>query len=82
MIPITEPRQDRSASMRTVPLRERKFDLVFMVFFVVNACFITYIVDLEQLVIADPANFEYPLWPPRAAGRPRALVRRTTTTRC
>jgi len=50
--------------MRTVPLRERRFDLVFLVFFVINASFITYVVDLEQLVIADPANFEYPLWPP------------------
>jgi hypothetical protein len=24
---------------------------------------ITYWVDLEQLVIADPSNFEYPVWP-------------------
>ncbi len=45
-------------------MRERRFDLVFLVFFVVNASFITYVVDLEQLVIADPTNFEYPLWPP------------------
>jgi len=48
----------------TVPLRERKYDLVFLVFFVINAGFITYIVDLEQLVIPDPAHFTYPLWPP------------------
>lgn len=50
--------------MAPVPLRRRKFDLIFIVFFVVNLTFITYIVDLEQLVIADPANFEYPIWPP------------------
>ncbi len=50
--------------MRTVPLRERRFDLVFLVFFVINASFITYVVDVEQLVIADPENFRYPLWPP------------------
>jgi hypothetical protein len=31
---------------------------------VVNLGFITYVVDLEQLVIADPAHFSYPLWPP------------------
>jgi hypothetical protein len=37
------------------------------VFFFVNILFITYIVDLEQLVIPDTANFTYPLWPPRAA---------------
>ncbi len=30
----------------------------------VNLGFITYIVDLEQLVIADPNSFSYPLWPP------------------
>src|SRR5689334_846101 len=48
----------------TVPLRERKVDLLFIVFFVVNLGFITYIVDLEQLVIADPKNFSYPIWPP------------------
>jgi len=50
--------------MRTVPLRQRKYDLFFIAFFVVNASFITYVVDLEQLVIADPENFRYPLWPP------------------
>ena len=26
--------------------------------------FITYIVDLEQVVIADPYHFSYPVWPP------------------
>jgi emopamil binding protein len=51
--------------MSPVPLRQRKLDLIFVVFFVVNLAFITYIVDLEQLVIADPTNFEYPIWPPQ-----------------
>jgi hypothetical protein len=46
------------------PLRRRPVDLVFIAFFVVNAGFITYIVDLEQLVIHDPAHFTYPVWPP------------------
>ncbi len=50
--------------MDAVPLRERKLDLVFLVFFVVNLSFVTYIVDLEALVIADPSDFEYPVWPP------------------
>jgi hypothetical protein len=47
-----------------VPLRRRRYDLIFVAFFVVNLGFITYIVDLEQLVIADPAHFSYPVWPP------------------
>jgi hypothetical protein len=47
-----------------VPLRRRRIDLLFLVFLVINLGFITYIVDLEQLVIADPANFNYPAWPP------------------
>ena len=50
--------------MTTVPLRQRKFDLIFLGFFVLNATFITYIVDIEQLIIADPNNFTYPVWPP------------------
>lgn len=50
--------------METVPLRRRKLDLLFVVFLAVNASFVTYIVDLEQIVIADPANFRYPIWPP------------------
>ena len=50
--------------MQPVPLRDRKIDLLFLAFFVVNLFFITYIVDLEQLVIADPAHFSYPVWPP------------------
>jgi EXPERA (EXPanded EBP superfamily) len=50
--------------MRTLRLRERKIDLLFLAFFVVNLGFITYIFDLEQLVIADPSHFEYPIWPP------------------
>ena len=50
--------------MQPVPLRERKIDLLFLAFFVVNLGFITYIVDLEQIVIADPSHFAYPVWPP------------------
>jgi hypothetical protein len=50
--------------MEPVPLRERKVDLLFLAFFVVNLGFITYIVDVEQIVIADPYHFSYPAWPP------------------
>ena len=51
---------------QAVPLAERKLDIVFIGFFLVNLCFITYVVDFEQLVVADPAQFTYPLWPPAA----------------
>jgi hypothetical protein len=47
-----------------VPLRRRRYDLIFVAFFLVNLVFITYIVDLEQLVIANPTHFTYPVWPP------------------
>ncbi len=46
-----------------IPLKERWTDYIYIAFFLVNLLFITYIVDLEQLVIKDPANFKYPLWP-------------------
>ena len=49
-----------------VPLSKRPLDLLFIAFFSLNLFFITYIVDLEQLVIADPRDFVYPPWPPAA----------------
>jgi hypothetical protein len=49
---------------RPIPLRARKLDILFIVFFAINFGFITYIVDLEQLVIDDPSDFDYPVWPP------------------
>lgn len=48
-----------------IPLSKRPFDIACVVFFFINLTFITYIVDLEQLVIADARNFQYPIWPPR-----------------
>ena len=50
--------------MVSIPLRERRLDLLFIAFFVINLGLITYIIDLEQLVIADPTHFTYPAWPP------------------
>jgi EXPERA (EXPanded EBP superfamily) len=47
-----------------VPVRKRRKDLVFVAFFLVNLTFVTYMVDLEQLVVADPHHFSYPAWPP------------------
>jgi len=46
-----------------IPLKERPLDYIYLAFFFVNILFITYIVDLEQIVIGDPAHFSYPVWP-------------------
>ena len=48
----------------TVPFSQRKVDWIFVGFFLVNFFFITYIVDIEQLFIPDPYNYEPPPWPP------------------
>lgn len=54
-------------SRRVIPLSQRPGDIAILAFFLINILFITYVVDIEQLVIADPAHFTYPLWPPRPA---------------
>jgi len=52
--------------MRTrIPLKRRKIDYLIIAFFILNLGFITYIVDIEQIVIPDPYHFDYPVWPPR-----------------
>jgi emopamil binding protein len=50
---------------KIIPLSERRLDLAFIIFFAINIGFITYIVDIEQLTVADPSHFTYPLWPPK-----------------
>jgi EXPERA (EXPanded EBP superfamily) len=52
---------------RVIPLARRPGDSAIIVFFLVNLLFITYVVDLEQLVIANPYHFSYPFWPPTPA---------------
>jgi emopamil binding protein len=47
-----------------IPFTRRKIDWVFVVFFLINLFFITYIVDVEQLIIPDPNHFQQPVWPP------------------
>ena len=47
-----------------VPLSRRPLDVALVVFFVVNLCFTTYVVSLEQIVIDDPFRFTPPAWPP------------------
>ncbi|HEU4384698.1 MAG TPA: emopamil-binding family protein [Anaeromyxobacteraceae bacterium] len=49
---------------RPVPLRRRPLDVALIAFFAVNLFFTTYVVSLEQVVIADPFHFAPPPWPP------------------
>ena len=48
----------------SLPLSKRPLDIAIIVFFIINLFFITYIIDLEQLIIADANHFQYPSWPP------------------
>jgi EXPERA (EXPanded EBP superfamily) len=50
----------------TIPLSQRRGDIAIIAFFLVNILFITYIVDLEQLIIPNASHFTYPFWPPHA----------------
>jgi len=49
----------------SIPLSRRWIDIVLVGFFLVNLLFVSYLIDIEQIVIADPAHFTYPIWPPR-----------------
>ena len=49
---------------RPIPFSQRRVDWIFVAFFLINFFFITYVVDLEQLVIPDPSHFQQPVWPP------------------
>ncbi len=49
---------------RTRPLSRRPLDVALVAFFAVNLLFTTYVVSLEQIVVADPARFTPPVWPP------------------
>lgn len=53
-----------------IPLSRRKADWPILAFFWINLIFITYLIDIEQLVIPDTSvvsepDFEYPVWPPK-----------------
>jgi hypothetical protein len=56
---------DLPALRHPIPLRRRRLDWILLAFFALNLCFITYFIDIEQLTIANPLHFSYPLWPPR-----------------
>jgi EXPERA (EXPanded EBP superfamily) len=65
------PRRDSGRRRDSGPLRvsrrlrERRVDLIFIAFFVVNLGFITYFFDIEQLTVANATHMTaYPAWPP------------------
>ncbi len=43
-----------------VPFSQRKVDWIFVGFFLINLFFITYVVDIEQIIISDPVRFQPP----------------------
>ena len=50
---------------RVIPLSRRKGDIIILAFFWLNILVITYIVDVEQIVLPDiSGEWEYPFWPP------------------
>jgi len=48
---------------KSIPLKERPVDYIYLAFFFVNLLFITYIIDIEQVVISNTVTFHYPVWP-------------------
>lgn len=49
----------------TTPISQRRIDIIIVAFFFINLLCVSYLIDIEQLVIANPAHFTYPIWPPR-----------------
>lgn len=49
----------------SIPLRDRPLDIAILAYLIFNLVFISYLFDLEQIVIPDAAHFTYPAWPPR-----------------
>jgi hypothetical protein len=67
-IPSVDPRPTAitTAPNRVIPLSMRKADIAILGFYWLNLLFITYIVDVEQLVIPDMHGaWTYPIWPPK-----------------
>nr|BBH93594.1 hypothetical protein KTA_17930 [Thermogemmatispora argillosa] len=52
-------------TLEPVPLSQRHIDWLLIAFFAINLLFVTYLIDIEQIIIPDPLHFSYPLWPPR-----------------
>jgi hypothetical protein len=52
-------------TMQSLPLRGRVIDILILIYLLFNLLAITYLFDIEQLVIPDTSHFTYPAWPPR-----------------
>jgi hypothetical protein len=61
---VVGPLEQPTTARVPIPLSRRRLDLLFVGFFLLNLLFITYIVDIEQIIIPDPSHFQYPIWPP------------------
>jgi hypothetical protein len=48
------------------PLGRRPLDIILLVYFIFNLVAISYLFDIEQIIITDVSHFTYPAWPPRA----------------
>ena len=48
------------------PLGKRPMDIVLLIYFIFNLVAISYVFDIEQIIITNTASFTYPAWPPRA----------------
>ena len=62
---------------RPIPFSQRKTDWLLVGFFVLNLTFITYIVDIEQLILPNPYTYQQPPWPPA----PHSATPRSRRTR-
>jgi len=45
--------------------RRRLVDIIILIYLFFNLFFISYLFDLEQIVIINTSHFNYPIWPPR-----------------
>ena len=50
-----------------IPLKRRPLDVALLGFFAFNLLFISYVVSIEQIIIANPASLVRPFLPPRSA---------------
>jgi hypothetical protein len=63
---------------RTIPFSQRKVDWFIVGFFLINLFFITYIVDIEQIILPDPLHFRQPLWLPLSKAGTGSASRRSS----
>ena len=57
-----------------IALRKRPLDIVLLIYFIFNLVAISYVFDIEQIIINNTASFTYPAWPPHATPHLAAVV--------